>query len=77
MTIPKRSWFPLTVDQPAAPAPRRRSARAREPIDPLAGSRLALAGRVVTMDDNFNVRPDAVVYVDQGRIVACPSGKPA
>src|SRR5262245_39884918 len=36
----------------------------------MTGPPLALAGRVVTMDDAFTVKDDAIVYVDQGRIVA-------
>jgi 5-methylthioadenosine/S-adenosylhomocysteine deaminase len=40
------------------------------PIDPMTGPPVALAGRVVTMDDAFTVKDDAIVYVDQGRIVA-------
>ena len=40
------------------------------PIDPLTGPTLALAGRVVTMDDAFTVKDDAIVYIDKGGIVA-------
>jgi 5-methylthioadenosine/S-adenosylhomocysteine deaminase len=40
------------------------------PIDPLTGPPLALAGRVVTMDDAFTVKDDAIVYIDKGGIVA-------
>ena len=40
------------------------------PIDPLGGPKLALAGRVVTMDPAFTVLPRGVVYVDRGSIVA-------
>ena len=36
----------------------------------MTGPKLALAGRVVTMDDAFTVRNDAVVYIDRGGIVA-------
>jgi cytosine/adenosine deaminase-related metal-dependent hydrolase len=39
------------------------------PIDPLTGPKQALGGRVVTMDDAFTVRPDAIVYIDQGCVV--------
>jgi hypothetical protein len=35
------------------------------PIDPLTGPTLALAGRVVTMDDAFTVKGDAIVYIDK------------
>jgi cytosine/adenosine deaminase-related metal-dependent hydrolase len=41
-----------------------------EPIDPLTSPRLALAGRVVTMDDAFTVHDDGVVYVEKGKIIA-------
>ena len=40
------------------------------PIDPLTGPKQALAGCVVTMDDAFTVRPDGIVYIDQGCFVA-------
>jgi len=40
------------------------------PIDPLTGPKQALRGRVVTMDDSFMVRPDAIVYIDQGCVIA-------
>jgi cytosine/adenosine deaminase-related metal-dependent hydrolase len=66
----QRSWFPLTgsvgrVDRRAAPVVAKEA-----PVDPLAGPPLALAGRVVTMDDTFSVRTDAVVYVEKGVVVA-------
>src|SRR6266540_352631 len=41
----------------------------RPPIDPFAGGRLALAGRIVTMDDRLTVHADGVAYIDRGRIV--------
>jgi cytosine/adenosine deaminase-related metal-dependent hydrolase len=46
------------------------AARKTQPIDPLTGSKLALAGRVVTMNDAFKVVADGIVYVDKGCIVA-------
>jgi cytosine/adenosine deaminase-related metal-dependent hydrolase len=78
MTGPRRRWFPLDDEETAAPAEpplphaaaAAGAARARLPIDPLAGPRLAIAGRVVTMDAAFAVLPDAVVYIDRGSIVA-------
>lgn len=39
------------------------------PVDPLGGPKLALEGRVVTMDANFTVLDRGIVYVDAGRIV--------
>jgi cytosine/adenosine deaminase-related metal-dependent hydrolase len=67
---PARTWFPLSGA--VAPATRGAVARARAagPVDPLTGPALALRGRVVTMDDAFQVRERATVYVDKGRIVA-------
>src|SRR4051812_28438221 len=37
---------------------------------PLAGPKLALAGRVVTMDPGFAVLARGTIYIDAGRIVA-------
>ena len=72
--VVERCWWPL---RPAAQPAVRRSARAATrgtalavPIDPLAGPKLALAGRVVTMDPQNAVRADAILYVDKGAIVA-------
>jgi 5-methylthioadenosine/S-adenosylhomocysteine deaminase len=42
----------------------------REPIDPAGGSKFALSGRLVTMDQHFTVIDDGIIYVDGGRIVA-------
>ena len=73
MTGVRRRWYPLSGET----APSRRSAarsatRAAKtvPIDPLAGAKLALAGRVVTMDDACTVKTNASVYIDKGGIVA-------
>ncbi len=66
--MPTRHWFPLTGEQPA-PAPFLAGHRAT-PVDPLSGPKLALGGRIVAMDDAFHVLPDAVLYIDKGRIVA-------
>ena len=41
----------------------------RTSIDPPGGPKIALAGRVVTMDADFTVRPRGVVYIDRGSIV--------
>jgi 5-methylthioadenosine/S-adenosylhomocysteine deaminase len=74
----RRTWFPLTgpvsAVRRAGAVP---AARAAVPIDPLTGPRLALAGRVATMDDAFTVKDDAVVYVDKGRIVAVQAAQQA
>lgn len=71
--MPERHWFPLTGEQPAR-APSLESValagHRATPVDPLSGPKLALGGRIVTMDDDFHVLADAVLYVDKGRIVA-------
>lgn len=67
---PRRTWFPLTGAVTPSGAAVATVAKKRGPVDPLTGPKLALAGRVVTMDDAFTVRSDGIVYVDQGRIVA-------
>jgi 5-methylthioadenosine/S-adenosylhomocysteine deaminase len=41
----------------------------KDPIDPAAGAKVALAGRVVTMDEDFTVHEPGVLYIDAGRIV--------
>lgn len=46
------------------------------PIDPLTGPRYALEGRVVTMNENYNVLDKGVVYIDAGRIIAVNTGTP-
>jgi len=46
------------------------SAQRPQPLDPLSGPPLALAGRVVQMDADFHMLPDGVVYIDKGGIVA-------
>ncbi|HET9129324.1 MAG TPA: hypothetical protein VFO86_00165, partial [Terriglobia bacterium] len=46
-----------------------RMARA-DPIDPLTGSKLALRGRLVLMDDGFRVIPQGTIYIDKGNILA-------
>ena len=67
---PSRTWYPLT----GAVTPSRRGVAAvpkrKGPVDPLAGPRLAVAGRVATVDDAFTVRADGIVYVDKGRLAA-------
>ena len=48
-----------------------------QPIDPTAGGKQALAGRLVTMDANFTVIEAGVLYLDAGRIVAAqPAAAP-
>jgi 5-methylthioadenosine/S-adenosylhomocysteine deaminase len=71
-----RQWYPLQTRRVAAHAAAR--AASRGPIDPLSGPQLALAGRVVTMNDAFSVQTDAIVYVEKGKIAAIqPRGQPA
>jgi 5-methylthioadenosine/S-adenosylhomocysteine deaminase len=43
---------------------------ASKPIDPLEGPKQALAGRVVTMRDDYAVLDDGVVWMEKGAIVA-------
>ncbi len=73
MTKVRRRWYPLagTESKPTgAKTAVKRKAKVPEPIDPLTGAKVALAGRVVVMDEAFTVRTDAVVYIDRGTIVA-------
>src|ERR1017187_6187867 len=49
----ERSWFPLTGAVTRSRGGLVAAAKAMGPIDPLSGPQLALAGRVVTMDDGF------------------------
>jgi cytosine/adenosine deaminase-related metal-dependent hydrolase len=73
-----RTWFPLTGDIPSRAAATAASTPKKPPIDPLTGPKQALAGKVVTMDDTFTVKPDAIVYIDQGCFVAVQDrGRPA
>jgi 5-methylthioadenosine/S-adenosylhomocysteine deaminase len=64
-----RKWYPLT-----GPVSSHRMGAVKAsktvPIDPLSGPKLALAGRVVTMDDSFTVHQDAVVYINNACVVA-------
>lgn len=70
---PRRGWWPLGGARPFAGTRRSVSVEAtREAaqlIDPLTGPRIALGGRVVTMDANDTVIAEGVVYVDSGVIV--------
>jgi 5-methylthioadenosine/S-adenosylhomocysteine deaminase len=43
---------------------------APSPIDPLSGPKIALSGRVVTMDAAFTVLDKAILYLEAGRITA-------
>ena len=66
----QRIWYPL-----ARPTTQRKAAaigvaKSKGPVDPLSGPKLALAGRIITMDDAFTVIDDGVVYIDKGGIVA-------
>lgn len=73
MTAGPRRWYPLAGTAPKAPlavSGVSRSATVPGPVDPLSGPKLALTGRVATMDDGFTVKTDAVLYIDRGIIVA-------
>jgi 5-methylthioadenosine/S-adenosylhomocysteine deaminase len=65
----KRHWYPLK-SRPGREKQSVAASRDAKSIDPLAGPKLAVAGRVVTMDGAFSVKNDAVVYIDRGAIVA-------
>ncbi|HEY7099772.1 MAG TPA: amidohydrolase family protein [Terriglobales bacterium] len=65
-----RKWFPLSRVGPAGAAITAAPKTKRFPIDPLTGPKQALRGRVVTMDDAFTVRADAIVYIEQGCVIA-------
>jgi 5-methylthioadenosine/S-adenosylhomocysteine deaminase len=66
----QRDWFPLTGSVTPARAATAVAAARKTVIDPLTGPKLALKGRVVTMDDAFTVHSEAIVYVDKGCVVA-------
>jgi cytosine/adenosine deaminase-related metal-dependent hydrolase len=65
-----RRWYPLAHEPHAERTGPASSAAHPGPVDPLVGPKLALAGRIVSMDDAFTVHQDGVIYVDQGAIVA-------
>ncbi len=65
-----RNWFPLTGAVTRSRAAIVAASKKKGPIDPLSGPKLALAGRVVTMNDTFSTKKDAVIYIDKGSIVA-------
>jgi 5-methylthioadenosine/S-adenosylhomocysteine deaminase len=50
----------------------------RPPVDPPEGSKLALSGRVVTMDKELTVHPRGTVWIDKGTVAAVtPQGQAA
>jgi cytosine/adenosine deaminase-related metal-dependent hydrolase len=70
---PARTWFPLTGTVPSGgrvAALKKAAPKKPLPIDPLTGPKQALAGFVVTMDDEFTTRPDGIVYIEKGCFVA-------
>lgn len=69
MSEPYRRWFPLAGHVHDGPTARSTPRAAAGPIDLLDGPKLALAGRVVTMDESFTVLDRGVVYIDGGAIV--------
>ena len=69
MSGPRR-WYPLRERAPAVGTTATPAAQPATPVDLLVGPKLALRGRVVTMDSGFSVRDDGVVYIDKGAIVA-------
>jgi 5-methylthioadenosine/S-adenosylhomocysteine deaminase len=81
MGKPRRRWYPLTgisaqSDRSrAVPAEVGVPRAAAPPIDPLEGPRLALRGRIVTMDAADTVITDGVLYIDQGLLNAVQPAK--
>ncbi len=63
----EREWFPLGGEHRTT---RERIHTKTGPIDPLGGPKLALAGRIVTMNTAFSVFDDGVLYIDGSMIVA-------
>jgi 5-methylthioadenosine/S-adenosylhomocysteine deaminase len=64
MTDVRRRWYPLASSEQAPRSATNTAAKAAKRtglIDPFKGPKLALAGRVVTMDDAFTVKIDAIV----------------
>jgi 5-methylthioadenosine/S-adenosylhomocysteine deaminase len=41
-----------------------------QPVDPAGGGKLALRGRIVTMNESFEVIADGVIYIEHGSITA-------
>jgi len=66
----ERRWFPLTGAVHHVPDSVPAALRTPGAVDPLGGPPIALAGRVVTMNDAFTILPDAIVYSTGGVIVA-------
>ena len=64
----ERTWFPLTG--PVTGARGLAAPRTSGPVDPLTGPPLALAGRIVSMNDAFAIQEDAIVYIEKGVMVA-------
>src|SRR5258706_3697730 len=74
----ERTWFPLTGASPGPRGAVLAAPKRKSPIDPLTGPKLALAGRVITMNDTFAINPNSVVYIEKGVIAAVqPGTKPA
>ncbi len=77
MTGITRRWYPLKQLGHSARTRTAKAATTTVPIDPHAGPKLALAGRVVQMNDAFTVMDNAIVYTDLGAIVAVQDQKQA
>jgi len=65
-----RQWYPLSGNVGRVRRTAALTGTKKGPVDPLTGPKLALAGRVVTMDARFKVQADGVVYIGNGAIVA-------
>ncbi len=73
MSHAPRRWYPLGGRAATARGVTPLTAsvtQSRGPIDPLMGPKIGLAGRVVTMDDSWTVKPNAVLFIDKGTIVS-------
>ena len=71
MTDAQRHWYPLAgSERRTAERTTSKRRRSRGPSTRSPAQSWRLTGRVVTMDEAFTVKADAVIYIDQGSIVA-------
>ena len=78
-SVPPRAWYPISGQVPNRRTALATAVMASKPvIDPLQGPKLALAGRVVTMDDSYRVHGHGIIYIENGAITAIkpPSATP-
>ena len=65
-----RQWYPLSGNIGRVRRTAALTGTKKGPVDPLTGPKLALAGKVATMDARYTVKADGVVYIENGAIVA-------